>query len=215
MASELLNHSLRLITFSGVLGILIAFLFGNEIIKMLFSGKYQDSSLLFGFLMIVLTLNMIDYTLGYSLVAVGESNKPPLINTIHTCVNFLGYFLLIPVTGIFGVVYANIAGILVANPINVHFLWKKNVLSKYSTYIKPILIGAACYVFWVFVLPSHWIFRAGILVLYMAFSFVFKVLTFDDLELLLEQINRLLKIKIIHQVADSDVAEVSNQTAGR
>jgi len=215
MASEMLNHSLRLIAFTGVLGILIAFFFGNEIIILLFSGKYQDSSLLFGFLMIVLTLNMIDYTLGYSLVAVGESNKPPLINTIHTGVNFLGYFLLIPVTGIFGVVYANIAGVLVANPINVHFLWKKNVLSKYSTYIKPVLIGAACYVLWVFVMPSHWIFRAGILILYVVFSFVFRVLTFDDLVLLFEQINRLLKTRFVRQSADSDVVEVSDQTIGR
>ena len=96
LASEMLNHSLRLITFAGVLGTLIAFFFGNEIITLLFSGKYQDSALLFGFLMMLLTLNVIDYTLGYSLVAVGESNKPVLINPIKTGLNFLGYFLLIP-----------------------------------------------------------------------------------------------------------------------
>ena len=105
--------------------------------------------------------------------------------------------------------YANIAGILVVNPINVHFLWKRNVLSKYSTYMKPVLIGSACYIFWALVLPSHWIFRAGILVLYVVLCFVFEVLTFNDLELLFEQIARLLKNQVFRQVADSNIAEVS------
>jgi O-antigen/teichoic acid export membrane protein len=195
LAAGMLNHSLRLITFAGVFGILIAFFFGREIIIFLFSGKYQDSSLLFGLLMIVLTLNVIDYTLGYSLVAVGESNKPPLINLLHTATNFVGYFLLIPVVGIFGVAYAGIAGIIVVNPLNVHFLWRKNVLAEYSAYLKPMLVGAACYGFAEFLLPHHWFFRTSVVFLYVVLCFVFQVLTVADLQLLAGQIQRIIRKK--------------------
>ena len=111
--------------------------------------------------------------------------------------------------------YANIAGILVANPINVHFLWKKNVRSRYLTYINPVLIGAGFYLFWMLILPSHWLFRVAVLFLYLSLSFVFKVLIFDDLVIVFEQIKKLFKIQTTRQTAACDATEVVDQTTGR
>lgn len=48
-ATDMLNHSVRLIAVAGVFGILVAFFFGSEIITLLFSSGYERSSLLFGF----------------------------------------------------------------------------------------------------------------------------------------------------------------------
>lgn len=181
LAAQVLNHSLRLITFTGVLGTLVAFLFGKEIIILLFSGQYSESGFLFGLLMVVLTMNVIDYTLGYSLVAVGESNKPPLINTVHTAVNFLGYFTLIPLLGVVGAALATLLGIVVVNPINLFFLKRKQIAANAWTYGKPVLLGLGCFLLTSFMLADHWLVDLLVLLFYVALSFLMHTITADDI----------------------------------
>lgn len=186
-AAKVLNHSLRLISVAGVFGVLVAFLFGGEIILLLFTETYEQSILLFGFLMIILLFNVIDYTLGYSLVAVGESNKPPLINVLHTAMNFLGYFLLIPVIGIFGVASANIAGLVTVNPVNVFFLRRKQVKARVRNYVIPLLLGILVLVLF-FAFDVHsWYIRAGLIVGYILLCFITGFISTNDIQQVLHQ----------------------------
>jgi len=186
-ASKVLNHSLRLISVAGVFGVLVAFLFGEEIILLLFTETYEQSIPLFGFLMIILLFNVIDYTLGYSLVAVGESSKPPLINVVHTAVNFLGYFTLIPIIGIFGVASANIAGLLTVNPINVFFLRRKQVKARMNNYIIPLLLGILILSFSFLLDAQRWYMRAGLIVGYLLLCFLTGSISANDIGQVLHQ----------------------------
>ncbi|MAT41893.1 MAG: hypothetical protein CL609_06095 [Anaerolineaceae bacterium] len=188
----LLNTSTRLITFLGGLMTLFVFLFGKEIIFLLFSSKYTDSSLIFSILMVALVFLMVDYTLGYTLVAVGESNKPPLINIVRTGVNFIGYFTLIKSLGALGAALAGIFGTIVANPINVFFLRRRKIPVGMRFYIKPILImGFVIFVNMIFSWESVFL-RGSMLLLYLGLSYLFSVFTKHDIALI-AQIGKQLK----------------------
>ena len=189
-ASGLLNHSLRLVAVAGVFGVLVSFFFGREIIFLLFSDAYEQSVLLFGVLMILLLMNVIDYTLGYSLVAVGDSSRPAMINVVHTVLNFIGYYALIPISGIFGVALANLTGVTVVNPVNVFFLRRKKVKARVGNYLVPILIGALLVgAFFVFDL-EQWYLRIALIVGYFALCFLFGIVSIRDIREFVNQIKR-------------------------
>jgi O-antigen/teichoic acid export membrane protein len=143
-AAEMLNHSNRIASFLGCLGALAAFGLGDLIFRGLFSEQYLPSVPAFGVLMVALTLTVLDSNLGYSLVAAGASDKPPLINTIRTIISFAGYFLLIPSIGIVGAALAGLIGTAAVNLLNVFFLRRRGLEAQMMVYLKPMLICGAC-----------------------------------------------------------------------
>jgi O-antigen/teichoic acid export membrane protein len=195
-ASGMLNHSVRLIAFFGIFGTLAAYFFGEEIIVTLFSEEFLPSSLVFYILMINLTLRIIDQTLGYSLVAVGESNKPPLINFVRAVITLGAYALLIPVPalGIIGAALSTILGTIIANPLNIYFLRRKQVHAKFSTFLKPFAIFFALYLPASFLLTElNWPLKIAAFLLYFLFSFVFSVFTIKDIKTISQEVTILLK----------------------
>lgn len=195
-ASRLLNHSIRLITFFGVLGSLVAYLFGEEIIVLLFSNEYLPSVPAFYLLMLGLTITIIDNTLGYSLVAVGESNKPPLINIVRTIITLGSFALLIPPLGIVGAALSTILGTIIVNPINMYFLHRKKVSAKFSSFLKPIAIFLALYLPTYFWLPANWLLKISFFFLYGLLSYLFAVVTPQDIATLITEIKLLLKNRL-------------------
>jgi O-antigen/teichoic acid export membrane protein len=179
-ASQMLNHSTRLIAFFGIMGSLIAFLFGEEIIVMLFSPEYLPSVPAFYILMIALTLTIIDNTLGYSLVAVGESSKPPLINILRTVVTLGSFALLIPLLGISGAALSTIIGTSLVNPINMYFLRRKDVSAKFASFLKPFLIFLALYIPVNFLLPENVLLKIAAFVLYFIIAVALSVVSLRD-----------------------------------
>lgn len=146
--TRMLNHSIRLVTFLGMFGTLISIMFGKEIITFVFSEKYLASAPIFGILMILLTFTIVNMITGYSLVAVGGSNKIPFIESIHTMLSFSGYLILIPILNLAGAALANLSGTVMVFPLYVLFLQRSGIEVKFRFILKPILIFG---LFWVFI----------------------------------------------------------------
>ncbi|MCD4671521.1 MAG: oligosaccharide flippase family protein [Anaerolineaceae bacterium] len=192
-ASHMLNHSIRLISFFGIFGTLVALLFGEEIIVMLFSEEFLPSVPAFYVLMINLTLIIIDHTLGYSLVAVGESNKPILINSARAIVTLGAYLLLIKPLGIVGAAISTILGTIIANPINIYFLRRKQVEAKFSTFLKPFAIFFALYVPANLLLTMNWWMKIAAFLVYLFLAFALSVITLDDITTITHEFKEFLK----------------------
>jgi O-antigen/teichoic acid export membrane protein len=181
-AANMMNHSTRLLSFFTISGALVALFFGREIITLLFSDQYAESAYTFVVLMVGLTFAFTDYTLGYTLVAAGDADKPVYINIVHTAVTLLGNFLLIPIFGIFGAALANVAGFAVANPLNVFFLRRRQIEVKARNYLTPILIfGGFALLNLLLDLEGFWI-KAIMFVLFLAAALLTSVITQRDLQ---------------------------------
>lgn len=194
-AAEMVNHSNRLISLVVMFGSLIALLFGEEIITLLFSQAYLTSVPVFVLLMIGLNISIIDYTLGYSLVAVDETKKTVVINAILATASLLGSRLLIPPFGTVGAASARLIGFVVANPFYIIFLRPKlNVVAW--PYLKPILLFALCWLVTFFWPPN----LVGSLLLLVGFgvaSWFATVITRTDLSTVVAEA-AIIRSKLLH-----------------
>jgi O-antigen/teichoic acid export membrane protein len=179
-AAKMLNHATRLISFATMLGTLLAFIFGNQIISLMFSEKYLESVPAFFLLMVWLNLAFTDYTLGYSLVAVGDSEKPVMINIVHTVVCVIGNLLLIRRLGITGAALSSVLGFVATNPIYVFFLKRRNVETSVMAYLKPILIFGVCWLLIAVLEPINLLHKILVVVLFIMVSAMLSVITASD-----------------------------------
>ena len=187
-AARILNHSNRLGAWLGCLGALGAFGFGDIVFRALFSEKYLASVPAFGVLMIVLTFMIVDSNLGYSLVASGASDKPPMINALRAIISFAGFFLLIPLLGTVGAALAGLIGMIVANPFNVLFLHRRGVRARVAAYLKPVLILGVCLVV-LFVGASYgYLTSIASVALFMIASALLSVITRKDIAMGMREI---------------------------
>jgi O-antigen/teichoic acid export membrane protein len=138
-AAMFMNDSIRFVAFVTLLGVAIATLFGQEILQLIFTQKYSSSSPVFILLMFNLSISLISNVMGITLVAVGDTKKPPIINFFNAIASWVGSIFLIPVLGLFGAGIANTIGTAVAFPLNRYFLRKKIDL-KDAPYLKPLLL---------------------------------------------------------------------------
>lgn len=118
---ELMNNSIRVLTFLTAFGALIAVLFGKDIIILFFSEEYLASYFTFVLLMIGLTLQFLEDTLGYSLVAIGESDKPLIVNIVRAIVSLGGNLVLLPKVGYVGAAFVALASNIAAVPLDAFF----------------------------------------------------------------------------------------------
>lgn len=190
--SKVLNHSNRVTAFFGSLGALVAFTFGAQILTLMFSDKYLDSVPVFGLLMIGLTFTILDSNLGYSLVAVGDSDKPFIINIIHAALSLSGYLILIPKLGIIGAALASILGTALVNPLAVFFLRRRHVKAKFNNYLKPLLILCLCLAIYYLTNPLNLLVKLGVYVVFIAASFAISVITQRDLTSFIGEVKGLL-----------------------
>ena len=185
---KLLNHSIRVLSFMTMLGALIAFLFGNDIFTLLFSQKYLSSVPAFVILMIGLNLAFTEYTLGYSLVAIGQSDKPLYVNLVRTLTNIAINLLLIPVLGMAGAALANVISNLIAFPINLLFLSRQKIWLSVVDYVKPVGVFAACALIVLVLGPTHYLFRATILIVYLVGCVLLSVIKISEMSLVTEEL---------------------------
>ena len=144
-ASDLVNHSARLVSFSGLAVAVVAACFGREIIELLFSAKFVSVAPTFVVLTVGVAVTYLDSTLGYALVAAGDSGKPAVINTVHAVVSIACLFLLVPRFGIIGAAISTLAGFIAVVPLVTLFLRRREVEIIPIDFIKPYLVFAACW----------------------------------------------------------------------
>jgi len=184
----LLNHSIRVLSFMTMLGALVAWLFGNEIFALLFSEQYLPSVPAFVILMIGLNLGFTENTLGYSLVAIGQSDKPLFVNLARTATSIASNLLLIPVLGMSGAALANVISNVIAIPINLLFLSRHRIFMSFADYVKPAGAFAACALIVLVLGPTHYLVKTTILIVYLVGCVLLSVITVADMSMVFAEI---------------------------
>ena len=159
---------------------MISVTFGKEIILLLFSPQYLSVYPIFVLLMVGLSLNVLENTLGYSLVAIGEPEKPLIVNIVRAVFSLIGNLIFIPINGLIGAALVRILSNIVATPLDMFFLVKRRFIVKISEYIKPLIIfGTNSAIFYLFSSPSIFI-KLGVIALFIVSCLMTSVITKED-----------------------------------
>ena len=139
-AQTVMNTSLTLFSFLFFFVALIAFLFGKQIIGLVFSDKYLLVSPAFSLLTLNFALRAISNIMGYSLVSAGFSRLPVKVNSVSSAVNIIGALIMIPAFGYIGAVYALLIMNAVSQVMHGFYLIKTEIVPRIMETIKPMLI---------------------------------------------------------------------------
>jgi O-antigen/teichoic acid export membrane protein len=191
-AENLLENALRLTAFGSLFIAAIAYLFGKDIIRLLFSEQYLASEPVFIIISISLSVILIGTILGNSLVAVGESDKPVKINVVHSLVSLVLNLILIPYFGIVGAAFAGLFGPIITNPLNFIFLRRKLVVHA-ETYLKPIFIFIVWIGFSLLIPMENMLLKVGALIIFILINIFFSVIGKDDFLFLQSEVAKLMK----------------------
>ncbi len=142
-AEQFMNKALALVSVGLTFVAFVSFLFGEEIVILLFSEQYRDASFVFALLMMNLSLNTLSRLMGYTIVAAGHSSVPVRVNLVSSALNVGGCLLLIPPFGVLGAVYALLAMNTASQILNHWYLSKAEIRATLTVYLRPILLLAA------------------------------------------------------------------------
>lgn len=187
-AHRLLNHSLVLISFFMALSALISVVFGQEIINLLFSAKYESSSAVFSLLMIGLQMNVLVTIMGYTLVSAGYPGRSLAANAIRETLIVVADLVFIPLWGLIGPAFGKLVAYYVANPISIWMLRRSHIQVLAAPYTKQtLLLWLGAFLFWWFQ-PQEFLIRMMIIVLFIALNIGFSAITLDDVKVVLPPI---------------------------
>ncbi len=141
-AKRVMNSSLVLLSAGIIFLVLVAFLFANEIVLILFSREYLEVSLAFALLMLNFCLRAISNILGYSLVSAGYSSAPVKANIVAVTVNMVSSVILIQMFGYIGAVYSLLLMNITTQIIYELFLRQARLAPHLFEYLKPIFLFA-------------------------------------------------------------------------
>lgn len=177
----LLNLSNRWSAFLASIGALIAFLFGDSIMSLIFSDQYATAGIVFGWLMVAVVVVILDSNLGYTLIAVGEPGKPVVINLARTAVSIVLYLLLMPSLAATGAAITNSAAVALVLPIAIHFLVRRSVALEIRPIVSMLvaLLGALA-VWQLFGLDAAWQ-KLALIFLFLAISLRMSIVRLAEL----------------------------------
>ena len=141
--STLVNRATRLGAYALLLCCLLMLAFGEEILVLLFSETYRASAWPQLILFLGASLIMVESTLGYTLSAIGDSTKPPIINALRSALLMLAYLVLIPAFGVVGAAVASALSVLLVIPLNVWFLRRRGLRIDTAGYRRPLVLAMA------------------------------------------------------------------------
>jgi O-antigen/teichoic acid export membrane protein len=139
-AGKLINKSLSAVSLMLASATLLAFLFRYEIMILLFSDKYVESSFVFSLLMFNLIFRSLANILGYSNLSAGHPKVPMKVNIVCSAVSIAGSFLLIPQFGYVGAAYSLIIMNTLAQALYILYLQNMKLNIKVLNYSRPVLI---------------------------------------------------------------------------
>jgi O-antigen/teichoic acid export membrane protein len=184
-AARFVNDSIRFVAFVTLFGAAIATLFGREILQLIFAQKYSSSAPVFVLLMINLSISLISNVMGTALVAMGDTQKPPIINFFNMVASWLGSILLIPSLALVGASIGNTMGTAVAFPLNRYFLRKRIDLLD-APYLKPLTLffiwGALVFI----IKPELLIMKIALLIAFIVACVFLSIITKKDVTFLVD-----------------------------
>jgi len=139
-AGILINKSLSAVSLVLASATLLAFLFRDEIMILLFSEKYVESSFVFSLLMLNLIFRSLANILGYSNLSAGHPKVPMKVNIVCSAVSVAGSFLLIPQFGYVGAAYSLIIMNTLAQGLYILYLKNMKLNIEILKYSKSVLL---------------------------------------------------------------------------
>jgi O-antigen/teichoic acid export membrane protein len=177
---DLINNSIRILAFITLFGALISVLFGKEIIVLLFSEDYLASYFTFVLLMVGMTLHYFENTLGYSLIAIGDSDKPLIVNIVRSIVSVIGNLILLPKIGFVGAACVSVTSFIIAIPLDAFFLRKKKLHINWIEYFKPLVVFGTLSVLFLISGTSSLLLKIVIAIIYLPACLGLSVFTLKD-----------------------------------
>ena len=162
----LLNKSL--LTFSIIINLLlvVSFIFNKEIILLLFSDRYLNSSLAFSLLMLAFYLSSMSNIMGYSLVSAGLPSTTLKVNVAAGAINLIGAFLMVPLWGFMGAVYSVLLTGFTSLLFHYLYLTKYDMQIELISFIKPSLVTIMVLLLNYLFTPDDLIFKIILLIAY-------------------------------------------------
>jgi O-antigen/teichoic acid export membrane protein len=189
---RVINYTLRLWAFMLCFATLMALLFGRELFLLLFSEQYLPSVTPFVILMGWVGLTAVSNTLGFTLIAIGETNKPVLANIATVIANTATSLTLIPILGATGGAIASVVGRLASNPLEAFFLIRKGIRVDVMTYVKPIFLLIVHVVAYWLAKPDNPLVSSLFIVTFLGGSVLFSIITMSDVHLVTSEVEKLL-----------------------
>lgn len=143
-AIKLIERSMVIFSLATSLLVLFAFLFRNELTRILYSSAYAEISLAFALLILNFLLRGLGDLMGYSLLSAGYPAVSPRINTIASVISISLSLLFIPLYGYMGAVYALLCMNIISSQLFYFYLKKYDINPDIKTLIKlaAILLAA-------------------------------------------------------------------------
>jgi O-antigen/teichoic acid export membrane protein len=173
-AGQVMNRCLILLSFGAIFLALAGFLFREQLILLLFSEKYLDAATAFTVLMVNFHIIIVSYTLGYSLVSAGYAALPFKINSVASIINILANFLLIPIFGFTGAVYASLLMNLTAMAMNYFYLRRIDLHPNILRYFSPVFLLIVFTGIYRFLGIESIYMKVALLGCYLVLSFIFE-----------------------------------------
>ena len=184
-AHLLLNRSLRVLSFIMALCALGAVVFGQEIVTMLFSAKYEASSMVFALLMIGLQMNVLVTLMGYTMVSAGSPGNSLAANAIRETLIVVSDLILIPLWGLLGPAFGKLAAYYLANPISVWMLRRSHIRVVMAPYIKQTALLWLCAILFWWLQPQGFLLRAMMIVIFFGLNLALSTISQEDVALML------------------------------
>ncbi len=186
-AHDMFNRSLRMISLVLALVALVGFLFRREIITLLFSANYANSSLVFGILLIAMQMHLVVNLMGFTMTAAGFPKRTLGENAVRISIGLTSNLILTPLFSHFGPAWASILGNYAANPMAVKLLRR----SGFQVHIAPHVMQTLLLIFgamlsWWFN-PSSWFLRIGAILFFILANFVLSTVSINDVGLLIPE----------------------------
>jgi O-antigen/teichoic acid export membrane protein len=140
-AEILINNSLMTFSIGIIFLFLISFMFGDQIIRLVFSDNYLEIALAFALLMLNFYFRAISNVMGYSLVAAGHSSIPPKVNFISCLINIVGSLIMIQKFGYIGAVYSLLIKNIVSLSIYYICLERFKIHNNINNILLPLISG--------------------------------------------------------------------------
>jgi O-antigen/teichoic acid export membrane protein len=170
-AESLMNKSINFLSIGMSFIVLVSFLFKDEIVVLMFSDKYAQSSLAFSLLMLNFYFRAISNIMGYSIVSAGYSSIPVKVNSVSSIINVISSLIFIPIFGFIGAVYSLLIMSIVSQIVYYYFLIKNHIFIEMSEYLKTTFICVTFVIVYSYIDSQILMIKTMFILLYILFSF--------------------------------------------
>ncbi|MCZ6703701.1 MAG: oligosaccharide flippase family protein [Ignavibacteria bacterium] len=139
-AIELISKSLGIYSVLMMYLVLFAFFFKEEIITLVFSARYAESSMTFAFLIFNIYLRGLADLMGYSFIPAGYPKIAAIVNSVGGVESISCSILFIPIWGFIGAAYALIIMNIISMIMYYIFLARYKIKPNLKEFLLPIIL---------------------------------------------------------------------------